>query len=402
MLFICIASSATVVLEKYKGTTEYTIKIKDEIYLQDLQEFKDALQQIDDYHSVLHMNAVQLDSRGGSGTTAKEIGKILRARKLNTYLSPSASCASACIDILASGVMRYAFGEVQIHRATYSGEIPQDQNIAVDIEGWKNKSFEYFSAMGMGNMLADAIQSTPSWRLRTLSPTEISQWQLFGIDQLTEEELFTNLAKERFISRNEFIDIYKQNYDECLNQAKSFSETIFDCVKLKKIKRITWYESLVDRFTDWIISLDKRLNFIKSYDDRIKDLRKDIRSKNIYLRYMDVSAIEGNILEPNGGRIQPLPNEVAKAMEAKNEWWVNKNNIYINLANPTSQDIKSITFSLSTTDCHSKGIMRYMKLNLPEPLDGYRSVIYMGALPFDYEKEYGKGERCGVVEEVIL
>ena len=34
-----------------------------------------------------------------------------------------------------------------------------------------------------------------------------------------------------------------------------------------------------------------------------------------------------------------------------------------------------------------------------EPLDRYRAVVYSGSLPFDYFKEIGEGERCGIVEE---
>ena len=45
---------------------------------------------------------------------------------------------------------------------------------------------------------------------------------------------------------------------------------------------------------------------------------------------------------------------------------------------------------------------RFIALDLIEPLDRYRKVLYSGLLPFDYDKEIGKGERCGVVEQASL
>jgi hypothetical protein len=146
---ISFNSSATVTLEKYKDTSEVTIKVTDEIFVKDLQDFKDALQQVDDYRYVLHMNAIQLNSYGGNGTAAKEIGKILRARKLNTYLAETDSCASACVNILIAGVMRYAFGDVLVHRTSYAIEVSNIDNIVQDVEAWTKGAKEYVALMGL-------------------------------------------------------------------------------------------------------------------------------------------------------------------------------------------------------------------------------------------------------------
>lgn len=401
MLVASFASSATVVLEKYKGTNEFTIKIEGQIVAKDLQDFKDALQQVDDYRSVLHMNAVQLNSGGGSGMAALEIGKILRAKKLNTYLDSQDSCASACVNILIAGVMRYAFGEVAVHRSTYNREIPNTDSIAADIVEWKKQTNDYIASMGISSMLGDAIQSTPSWQIRILTPSEIRQWQVMGTDQQTEEELFTQTAKEKFISRKEFIDIYKQNHVECLNQAKAFVMTVLECTRSKKIKEITIFENWGEKFIEWLVSLDRSSIFIKSHSDRVEQIYKDIRSKNKYLRYMTVGVLTSKMIENTDKSLQLLSKDDVKEMEAKNEWWVSKNNFSVVLANPTNQKITKITFSISTTDCHHDGKKQYIVLELLEPLDRYRTVVYTGALPFDYTKEIGDGERCGIVEAVF-
>ena len=398
---ISFNSSATVTLEKYKDTNEVTIKVTDEIFVKDLQDFKDALQQVDDYRSVLHMNAIQLNSHGGSGTAAKEIGKILRARKLNTYLAQNDSCASACVDILIAGVMRYAFGDVLVHRTSYAIEVPNINNIAQDVEEWNKSAKEYVALMGVSSMLADAMLSTPGWKIRKLTVTEKSQWQVTGMDQLAEEIMFAQIAKEKSISRQEFVDIYTAHYDECLKQAGEFKMNVIDCAKQFKSQRITTYQYWSRRFVAWINSLDSKTTYLKSHSDRVKDIYKSMRSGRIYLRYMNIAPLATTSQQEMDKKLKPLANNDVKKIEAKNEWWVNKNNLSILLVNQTDQDIKKITFSLSNSYCDHPSKKVYLSLDLTEPLDRYRTVVYSGSLPFDYHKEYGAGERCGIVEEAF-
>jgi hypothetical protein len=80
---------------------------------------------------------------------------------------------------------------------------------------------------------------------------------------------------------------------------------------------------------------------------------------------------------------------------------VTNNKISIVLAIPTDRDIKKITFSLSNSYCDHPAKKVYLSLDLIEPLDRYRTVVYSGLLPFDYSKEVGDGEKCGIVEEVF-
>ena len=112
--------SATVILERYKNTSEVTITIDHQINEEDLIEFKNALRKIETEKKVLHMNSIQLNSRGGSGAVGRQIGSLIRSKGLYTYVAPKSKCASACVFILMSGVVRYAFGEIGVHRATFT------------------------------------------------------------------------------------------------------------------------------------------------------------------------------------------------------------------------------------------------------------------------------------------
>ena len=48
----------------------------------------------------LKLNAIVLDSPGGSGSTAEAMGRLIRHNKLNTYVAPKSRCASACVSVL--------------------------------------------------------------------------------------------------------------------------------------------------------------------------------------------------------------------------------------------------------------------------------------------------------------
>ena len=65
-----------------------------------------------------------LNTRGGSTSAAMEIGKIIRKEKLNTYVGPKHVCASACIYVLSSGIIRMAYGDVSVHRSSFNDEFP--------------------------------------------------------------------------------------------------------------------------------------------------------------------------------------------------------------------------------------------------------------------------------------
>lgn len=158
--------------EKISDTKEVNLRINGEITAKTLNEFNSALESIDNNNQKIALNAVQLNSHGGSGEAAKEIGKIIRERKLNTYLASDAECASACVHILISGIERYAFGNVRVHRSTFSHDIDRDDVVEGFISEAKKSNKEYVKSMGISHMLADAMETTPSWSIRQLTELE--------------------------------------------------------------------------------------------------------------------------------------------------------------------------------------------------------------------------------------
>ena len=175
-----------VIYEPYQNTQEVTIRIEGEITPKDFIDFKSALKQLDESKKSLHMNSVVLESNGGSSYISKAIGKLIRARKLNTYLPIDAECSSACVHILISGVQRYAFGAVRVHRATFMYDTDKDEHVEKFIGEAKKSNEDFVRSMGISILLADAMDSTVSWSIRQLTELEKNQWQVFGFDRLAE------------------------------------------------------------------------------------------------------------------------------------------------------------------------------------------------------------------------
>ena len=233
--------SATVTLERYKNTNEVTITIDHQIIEEDLIEFKNALGKIETEKKVLHMNSIQLNSRGGSGSVGRQIGSLIRSKGLYTFVGPKSKCESACVYILMGGLVRYAFGEIGVHRATFTADDKVDDDKTEEyVRGDIKVTKAYAEMMGMTNQLLDAMLNTESWRMRFITEKEKRMWQVMGTDRAYEERLFTSVAKQLKIPRHDYIQIFSTNYDECLEEAKKFERTAYECAKTKLIKISYW------------------------------------------------------------------------------------------------------------------------------------------------------------------
>ena len=383
--------------EKNQDPKLVQLRIDGEITEKTLSEFKSALESIDKNKQKIVLNAVQLNSYGGSGDAAREIGRLIRARKLNTYLASDAECASACVHILISGVERYAFGNVRVHRSTFSRDVDSDDIVKDFISEAQNSNDEYVKSMGISHMLADAMGSTPSWSIRQLTELEKQQWQVFGFDRLAAELYFNQTARERHISRKEFIDIFKSNYDDCLNQTRDLKETVFECTKNKKLKEPNYYLQFMSWLDKKLDSYDESKAEPLSFNHAVESLRKKIRNGKLYLRYSTISEV--NDLSARTTNFQPLHAELVHNMEDANKWWVEDNKLSVLVVNPTKTELKQIVFELSNADCNTEGSKKYL-LSIPliVNLEPKNSAIYNGQLPFDYSKLIGKGSRCGIIK----
>jgi hypothetical protein len=378
--------------------SEVHLSIDGPITAKTLAEFKAALAQIEAERQTIHMNAVKLNSPGGSGSIGMEIGRLIRSKRLNTYLAEDAYCNSACVSILIGGVQRYSFGKVGVHRSTYFGDVQDDSRVAGDVASSIKKTREYIQSMGVSLWLEDAILTTESWRIRYLTDMEKQRWQVLGTDRVEEEILFNQLARERHISRQEFIDIFASNYDDCLAQAREQVSTVFDCAKSRKKKP----PGLLRRAKRW---LTQALNSIGApsasgpvQSESASQVAERIRQGKLYRRYMAIEPIaEKPSLEPLRG----LPKAEVTKMEAASVWWVTGNAMSILLVNDSSKELSTVVYSLIAADCGKPAPKRYISFKLHAPLEAKSSAVYVGELPFNFKAAMGSGLQCGEVEAAL-
>lgn len=135
---------------------------------------------------------VLLDSAGGDGMAAMEMGRLLRKANAHTFVT--GQCASACILVLASGVVRAAPAySIGIHRgritvsdnnAKILKEVDVNSNPSAKrlLENFESSLSSYFSEMGMPPDLFQAMQSHQYKGVYRLSSQEIVFYGLSGFE----------------------------------------------------------------------------------------------------------------------------------------------------------------------------------------------------------------------------
>ena len=136
---------------------------------------------------------VLLDSAGGDGVAAMQIGRLLR--KANAHVFVTGQCASACIFVLASGVVRVAPSySVGIHRgrvtmsdanAKIIKEVDVNDNpeAKAALQHFERQAPVYFAEMGMSPELFPLMQAHQFKGVYRLSSAEISKTQLSGFEK---------------------------------------------------------------------------------------------------------------------------------------------------------------------------------------------------------------------------
>lgn len=183
---------------------------------------------------------VMLDSKGGDGMAAIEIGRLLRVAKAHVFVT--GECSSACIFVLSGGVVRGApTFSVGIHQAritlsnnsgVISKEVDSNSNpIAKSLlEQYERDATRYFADMGIPADLFIAMQSYPAKRLHRLSSQEITLYGLNGIEDayLMQRSQFYEEQPGRWPKdKDEFLRRTMKVSTECV----SFDKNPVDFVK---------------------------------------------------------------------------------------------------------------------------------------------------------------------------
>lgn len=186
---------------------------------------------------------VLLDSPGGDGVAAMQMGRLLR--KANAHVFVTGQCASACIFILASGVVRAAPSySVGIHRGrvTMSDsnakiikevDINENPQAKAALQHFESQAPVYFAEMGMSPELFPLMQSHQLRGVYRLSSAEIAKTKLSGFEKVYLEQrssFYRNLSGPYKMDEEELISRTQKVVSRCSGFEKHHTEFI-NCYK---------------------------------------------------------------------------------------------------------------------------------------------------------------------------
>ncbi len=230
-----------VVLEKYSNTDTYQLSVIGQIFDETADEFQKIIDDIKSTKKKLHLDMVHFNSRGGSFSASLEIGRAIRAERLNTFISSDAICHSACTIAFIGGIQRYAFGQFGVHSRTFvDGTEPNRKFIPSIVNKDIQIVHDYVREMRLSSNLANAILDTPSWTLRVLSNEEKFAWGVNGTDRPETDYLLLQIAKERGIKSGDYARVVDQHYRDCHQRTERLQETVWDCLRKREEEVPLW------------------------------------------------------------------------------------------------------------------------------------------------------------------
>lgn len=134
---------------------------------------------------------VMIDSLGGDGLAAIAIGRLLR--EMHAHVFVTGRCASACVFVLAGGVVRSARPyTVGVHRGKMVAKArpnaapgsggPSEERLREMLANAEQSASRYLVEMGLPPTAFDTMQSIANDRVRWLSLEETDQLGLTGYD----------------------------------------------------------------------------------------------------------------------------------------------------------------------------------------------------------------------------
>lgn len=177
-----------------------------------------------------------LNSDGGNGLSAMEIGRIARAARAHAFVR--GRCASACTFILAGAVMRGIAAErsVGIHRGRLTQAVKDRGSVTIDVnnnpdaahvlEVVEQLTENYLREMGLPAAFFRAMQAVPSNQTRYLELAELERVGMLGFDPEYRSTRAAAGAAQFRISEEEFVQRTLRVAGLCLRPDTPASELV--------------------------------------------------------------------------------------------------------------------------------------------------------------------------------
>ena len=196
------------------GKSIKVIEIKGHIGPGLVQKLRSVLEDTD--HERFPAGALLLiDSVGGDGLAAIEIGRMARAARAHVFVR--GRCASACVFVLAGGVVRgSATGHaIAIHRPRLTTFVKGIGVVDIDpasnpdaaraLEAGNRRTEEFLREMGLPDALFQAMMAVPSNQTKFLNEAELVEFGLLGFDHQYREARAPEAASHYKVSEEEFV-----------------------------------------------------------------------------------------------------------------------------------------------------------------------------------------------------
>jgi ATP-dependent protease ClpP protease subunit len=179
---------------------------------------------------------VLIESPGGDGMAAMEIGRLLRAG--NAHIFVTGKCSSACSIILMGGVVREAKDyEIGIHQARLT-KIDKETGKLAEVEVYKNPKLldrlidanqqmkDYSIEMGLSEEFYQVMSQTPVDQMKWLTRWEAIHLGLIGIDpeyeKIREKYLIDRLKISPGDMKKKTADILDRCQETLTNSTSKF------------------------------------------------------------------------------------------------------------------------------------------------------------------------------------
>jgi len=149
---------------------------------------------------------VRIDSPGGDVNAAMEIGRIIRVNEMAVVIDNGATCASACVLILAAGTTKIVdpnASPVIIHRPFLATDLPNKSGYDSYYKQMLDAIKKYLGDMNIPAELADRMMSIPPHRGKRLSGADLERYMLNGDDPAYEQKADARQAHKLGISLSE-------------------------------------------------------------------------------------------------------------------------------------------------------------------------------------------------------
>jgi hypothetical protein len=176
-----------------------------------------------------------VDSPGGDLEEAMAIGRWLREKRFFVTVPVPSQCASACVFVLAAGLMKAAFGEIIMHRPFFV-ETPNG-DMGENLRTLLSQARQYFAEMNIPESLADDMFSVPPISGVVLSEQQLEHYRLNQTDMAYQEELELAAAARLGIGRVEYLE-----------RSRAFEDAAGQCAELVTGEWLTCRDHLMETF----------------------------------------------------------------------------------------------------------------------------------------------------------